>query len=99
MTAPELWQATLDGPSVRALAGDLLAAAEVHDVRVKGSARGHALSQTPALADAIDALLGGQVRGVQITYTWSGEGWVDTLLSGSEGFRICRMRQANAQGE
>jgi len=88
---PELNEGLLDTATLDQLFADLAACATHIEVRLKGAAARRAHAGTTTLSDARSALLAGAVRGAQVRYLWDGQAWIDTLIRGPEGVRICRM--------
>ena len=87
---PELFEGDLDRAGAVAFFADLAACAEVQQIRTRGD-RG--LDQTTAtLGNVRDRLLSGELTAVQIVYRFRNEGWCDTLMRGTEGFRLIRVR-------
>ncbi len=88
---PELSEGLLDAAGLEALFADIAACTEGLEVRLKGAAGCRAEAGTSTLTEARDALLSGRARGAQLRYWWAGQAWIDTLIRGPEGLRICRM--------
>jgi MauM/NapG family ferredoxin protein len=88
---PELREAELDPGGLRALFADLAAATEIQEVRLKRAStdRGHAASLS--VEEALEALLGGSVRGVQVRYHYDAQDWCDTILQTPHGYRVVRL--------
>lgn len=91
---PELQQQDLDEATVRALFRDVAALGEGVEVLVKGApvARAEALALAPEAA--LEGLLAGRWRAVQLRYGHEGQVWLDTVLRTPQGFRVVRMLQA-----
>lgn len=88
---PELQDQRLDEATVAALFDDLAALATIVEVRLKAGPR-RAEAGAVTLAEARAAWEAGEVRGVQVRYTYAGDVWLDTLLRGPDGVRLVRMR-------
>jgi len=88
---PELREADLDEAGLRALFRDLAAAATIDEIRCKQAREHHADSATISAETALDWLLEGRVRGVQVRYRYQGEAWCDTVLATADGHRVVRM--------
>ncbi|MFA5506664.1 MAG: hypothetical protein WC314_03385 [Vulcanimicrobiota bacterium] len=87
---PELSQAVLDPPTLQALLRDLTTQTRVLSVTVKGGEQHHAQAADSSLSQAVESLLRGEIRGVQVRYLWQDREWLDTLLRCAEGIRIVR---------
>lgn len=88
---PDLHEAMLDEAGVRALFGDLAAAATIDEVRCKQGRDRRADPATHSLDAALEALLARQVLGVQIRYRYEGEAWCDTVIATAAGHKVVRM--------
>lgn len=87
----ELHQGELDDAGLRALFRDLAAVADVAEIRLKRSPEARAAHAAPSLHEALQLLLAGNVRGVQIRYRFRDESWCDTVLAGAGRHRVVRM--------
>lgn len=90
---PELNQELISAETVRALFRDIGACAKLLEVILKGAPAARAEASRPTLEQALELLLSGGVRGVQLRYIHEGEEWWDTLLAMRSGFRLVRIRQ------
>lgn len=90
---PALEEGTLDAASLEALLRDVGACAELLEVILKGSARGHAASAGADLAAARDALTARGCRAAQLRYRYAGVEWWDTILVLPDGWKVVRIRQ------
>ena len=88
---PDLQEGMLDPATLDALLTDLEAHAEILDVITKGAAEQLADPYRTKLRVAVDALLTGLVRGVQVRYRYQKKEWRDTLIRVPEGVRIVRI--------
>ena len=88
---PELTQGVLDEATLEALLDDLTGLTEILEVQIKGGEFSRARRVDEDLRQAVAALRGGQLRGVQVRYLWEGQQWLDTLLRNLEGVRLVRM--------
>jgi hypothetical protein len=89
---PELTQSELDGETLAALVQDLTSQTQILEVITKGGECARADKTRLTVAEAVTALCGGAVRGVQIRYLWQGAEWLDTLMSNQGKIRIVRMK-------
>lgn len=89
---PELHDQRIDEATARSLARDVGLLGEQVEVRAKGEERGRARAAPWTPAQAVEALLRGELRGVQLLYRHQGVEWMDTLLRQPAGLRIVRMR-------
>ena len=94
---PTLHEGTLDPAQVRALSSDLSACAEHLEVLPKGGARAYAAEVAPSLDEAIDALLRGELYGLQLRYLHAGQEWCDTLLPSRGGGHDALSRSRSEQ--
>lgn len=91
---PELQDATIDAAVVIALFDDIEQCAELREILVKGAARSLSGQEQPyTLAEARDALLQGEIRAVQLRYTFENTPWCDTITVLPKGFHLIRMEQ------
>lgn len=88
---PELREAALDAAGLRALFGDLEAAARIHGLKLKAAPGVRARSDAVTPQDALALLLAGSVRGVQVRYRYAEQTWCDTILASSDGYRVVRI--------
>lgn len=89
---PPVHEALLDEATVDQLVGDLLGAATLHAVLVKGGAEALAEGvEGMTLQAAVGLLREGRVRAVQVRYTHAGRRWTDTLMRVGSAVRLVRM--------
>jgi ferredoxin-type protein NapG len=88
---PQLHEAVLDAAGLRALFSDLALLAHVEEIRLKSAATALARERAPTLEAALDDLLAGRVRGVQIRYRHQDRSWCDTILAAAGGHRVVRL--------
>lgn len=88
---PELCQGLLDREQLSALVADLTELTQVQEVLLKGGEFSMAERSHMNLEIALEYLVRGQLRGVQVRYSWNGSHWMDTLLRSPEGIRLVRM--------
>lgn len=89
---PLLVEGLIDSTTLRQLFADLAAAATVLTVREKGDPRGYAGEAELSPLAALDRLLSGTTRAVQLRYRFDGHEWTDTVLATSPGYRVLRCR-------
>lgn len=87
---PSVYEAVLDAATLVRLVDDLEACATVDRVMEKGAPTAHATG-CPGLRDAVERLVVGTIRGVQVWYRHDGEDWCDTLVQVTGGTRLVRM--------
>lgn len=90
---PDLQDQDIDEATLRRLAFDIDAAADLIEVRYKGGAQAHAARAAPSLEEAVTALLERRVLGIQLRYRYGGRQWWDTLLRTEGGVRLVRIEQ------
>ncbi len=88
---PELYEGELDEAGLRALFRDLAAATQIEDIRCKQRAEQHAEASPLSAQAALEGLLEGRVRGVQVRYRYDGQSWCDTILATTRGHRVARL--------
>ena len=88
---PPVHQAVLDEATLEQLFQDIEGCTRLLEIIVKGAATDYALESNPSLTEAREALLSGQVRGIQIRYLYDNKQWWDTLIRGTEGIRLTRI--------
>ncbi len=95
---PLLVEGTIDSTTLRQLFADLTTAATVLSVREKGDSRGYADQAELSPPAALDRLLSGATRAVQLRYRFDGYEWTDTVLAAPPGFRVLRCRHEGGGG-
>lgn len=91
-TVPLMVEGVIDAATLRRLFTDLAAAATVLSVREKGDPREYADPAERTPEAALDRLLTGSARAVQIRYRYDGHEWTDTVIAVPTGFRVVRCR-------
>ncbi len=94
MELPELEEGLLDEAALRTLCEEILAHTELDQVLAKGPSGGHTPNKGWDLGEALEALIGAQVRGIQLRYRYQGKAWFDTILRSPDGYRVVRMHQS-----
>jgi hypothetical protein len=87
---PVLQDTVLDPATVEQLFIDLANYAVIHDILVKSGETRRAAAEQIGLDQCASLLRDGQVRAVQISYTYDGAHWRDTLLRQGDSIRIVR---------
>jgi MauM/NapG family ferredoxin protein len=90
---PDLHEAELDEPGLRALFRDLEAAARIDALKLKPAPGERAVSEDVTSAEALELLLEGRVRGVQVRYFYADQAWCDTVLASPAGYRVVRIAE------
>jgi len=88
---PELSEAELDEVGLRALFRDIALATEIDEIRCKQAPAQRADPSGISADEALEWLLEGRVRGVQVRYRYQGESWCDTILATAGGHRVVRV--------
>jgi hypothetical protein len=70
---------------------DLDAVTEIEGVRCKAARDAHATKAEVSANEALDLLLAGSVRGVQVWYHYDEQRWCDTILRTPQGHRVVRV--------
>jgi hypothetical protein len=89
---PLMTEGIIDAAMVRQLGSDLAAAAAVTGVREKAAPGAHAGLDDLPLVTAIDRLLKGAARAIQVRYRYDAREWTDTIMAVPGGFRVVRCR-------
>lgn len=90
---PELVEGLVDTATLEQLVRDLMALTTIYEIQLKGAATSHAERSEVGLPEAVELLVKGQGRGLQVRYLWEGTGWIDTLLRTPKGIRIVRTKE------
>lgn len=88
---PELHEAVLDDAALGALANDILALCQVHEVRVRRLGQQRADAAPLALSGALELLRSGGAEAVQVRYSHDRTVWIDTLTRIPTGTRLVRI--------
>lgn len=89
---PLMVEGLLDAAALRQLFADLTTEAVMLGVREKGGPADFAAVDELPPAVALERLLSGAARAVQVRYQYDGHLWTDTILTTSAGFRVVRCR-------
>jgi hypothetical protein len=87
---PLMVEGTLDAAGLRQLFADIQSAGTVLDVREKGGPAEYAGGAGLTPAAALERLLAGAARAVQVRYRYEGHDWTDTVFATAQGFRVIR---------
>jgi hypothetical protein len=91
LVLPELLQQDIDVDTLRALFRDVSALGEALEVLVKTTHLQHASPERLTPERALDGLLRGEWRAVQLRYRHEGQEWLDTVMRLPHGYRVVRM--------
>jgi hypothetical protein len=89
---PLLVEGLLDPPTLARLFADIASTGTVLGVREKGGPIEYAGGDAMPPAVALERLLAGTARALQIRYHFDGHEWTDTALATPAGFRVVRCR-------
>jgi hypothetical protein len=89
---PLMVEGVIDADTLRRLFAELSAAATIFGVRVKGDPTAYALADEPPPEVALEHLMTGAARAVQVRYRFCNYEWTDTILALPVGFRVVRCR-------
>lgn len=89
---PLMVEGLIDAATLRQLFADLAAHASVSDVREKGGPTAYTLADQQPSEVALERLLSGAARAVQVRYRFADYEWTDTVLGLPTGFRVVRCR-------
>jgi hypothetical protein len=90
---PLMVEGLIDPATLRQLFADLVAVATLLAVREKGDSRSYAGEAELSPPVALERLLSGATRAVQLRYRFDGHEWTDTVLATPPGFRVLRCRR------
>ena len=91
-TVPLMMDGVIDAATLRQLFTDIQSAGTAIGVREKGGPAEYAAGGELSPAKALERLLAGTARAVQIRYQFDGHEWTDTVLATATGFRVVRCR-------
>lgn len=89
---PLMVEGVIDAATLRQLFADIQAAGTVLGVREKGGPTEYAGGEAMPPAVALERLLAGAARAIQLRYLFDGHEWSDTILALPAGFRVVRCR-------
>lgn len=89
---PLMVEGLIDAPTLTRLFADIQTAGTVLGVREKGGPAEYAGGDGMPPSIALDRLLTGTARAVQLRYQFDGHDWTDTVLATATGFRVVRCR-------
>jgi hypothetical protein len=89
---PLMVEGLIDPPTLTRLFADIQTAGTVLGVREKGGPAEYAGSDGMPPSVALERLLAGTARAVQLRYHFDGHEWTDTVLATASGFRVVRCR-------
>lgn len=89
---PLMVEGIIDADTLRQLFTDLSLSARILKIREKGGASAYTMDEEPPPEIALDRLLSGATRAVQVHYQFAGFEWADTMLRLPSGFRVVRCR-------
>ena len=91
-SVPLMVEGLIDPPTLTRLFNDIQTAGTVLGVREKGGSAEYAGGDAMPPAIALERLLAGTARAVQLRYHFDGHEWTDTVLATASGFRVVRCR-------
>jgi hypothetical protein len=89
---PLMVEGVIDRETLTRLFADIQSAGTILGVREKGGPAEYACGDTMPPAVALERLLAGTARAVQVRYQFDGHEWTDTVLATASGFRVVRCR-------
>jgi len=96
---PPLHQGMMDASALDDLFEDLATCTEIIEIRTKSAARAMSEDGACSLQTCRDALGAGTLRAAQIRYRYDADEWWDTFMRTTEGWRVTRLRLADAAEE
>jgi hypothetical protein len=89
---PLMVEGLIDADTLRRLFQDLSVAAKIISLREKGGPVDYASDNEYTPADALQRLLSGASRAIQVRYQFGDAEWTDTVLTTGVGYRVVRCR-------
>lgn len=89
---PLMVEGLIDPPTLSQLFADIQSAGKVLGVREKGGQAEYASGEDMPPAAALERLLAGTARAVQVRYHFDGHEWTDTVMAIGPRFRVVRCR-------
>lgn len=89
---PLMVEGVIDRETLSRLFADLATAATLIGIREKGGPREYGGAEALDPAIALNRMLTGAARAVQIRYRFDGHEWTDTVMTLPAGFRVVRCR-------
>ena len=89
---PLMVEGLIDSPTLARLFADIETVAAILSVREKGGPAEFAETGETPPAAALDRLLAGTARAVQVRYHFDGYEWSDTVVAVPNGYRVIRCR-------
>lgn len=89
---PLLVEGLIDRPTLTRLFAEIQSAGTVLGVREKGGPAEYASGEDMPPAVALERLLDGTARAIQVRYHFDGHEWTDTVIALPAGFRVVRCR-------
>ena len=89
---PLMVEGLIDAAMLHQLFVDLAGNATIISVREKGTPTSYAPAEELSASAAMERLLAGTTRAVQIRYQFDGHEWTDTIMLIGTGFRVVRCR-------
>lgn len=89
---PPLVEGQIDSATLSRLFADIQTAGTVIGVREKSGPAEYANGEMMPSNVALQRLLSGDARAVQVRYQFDGHEWTDTILASASGFRVVRCR-------
>jgi hypothetical protein len=93
---PLMVEGAIDADTLRRLFADLTEAATVVGVREKSSPAAYTAADETLPEVALERLLSGAARAIQVRYRFADYEWTDTILGLPGGFRVVRCRHTPA---
>ena len=90
---PTIWDKLLDPTTLDQYFKDLATHAEIISVQEKQSPTEYVHENTMDLSVALEKVMSGDARAVQIRYCFEEQVWCDTLMQHASGVKLVRMQQ------
>ncbi|WP_018969501.1 hypothetical protein [Rubritalea marina] len=90
---PELFQGALEPQALERLIADIKVCTQILEVIPKYASTGYVDdSEKVDIDDAVQALVEGKLRGLQLRYLYEGDQWWDTLIRLPQGVKLVRVK-------
>ena len=90
---PTIWDKLLDPATLDQYFNDLATHAEIIHIKEKQSPTEYVHENTMDLSVALEKVMSGDARAVQIRYRFEEQAWCDTLMHHASGVKLVRMQQ------
>ncbi|MCB9846437.1 MAG: hypothetical protein H6811_10685 [Phycisphaeraceae bacterium] len=89
---PEVVEARLTQAQLTAMCREFEQSVTMHQVLLRADRRDPSPAEAPSFELAIERLIAGDARAIQLRYTFEGGRWLDTISRDAFGFRLIRVQ-------